>query len=319
MRKPRRGRRLLHRVYRVTTGAWPAIGAGELLLEYFSDEELMGWRALAKELQDYHYLWFFELESQRASNQARLVEALRSVPGRNVELAGWGRAVAYKYSHIPLSCVGSLKWVGGRFNYGADIDDTRFAPFPALYLAQDPETGFREMNGLVREDKRAGLTAKELSLCSESGVSWIAVNGSACNVFDLTRATNLRAFASALSSFKVSRNVREAEGKLRATPLKLVGTARELHRTFMVEHWREFPAQFSTPANSQLFGNLLSHAGFEGVLFSSTITKKHNMALFPRQLENSASVIRVVDPPPTARYCELSASSHEDAERITWN
>jgi hypothetical protein len=37
----------------------------------------------------------------------------------------------------------------------------------------------------------------------------------------------------------------------------------------MAENWREFPAQFSTPANSQLFGHLLAHAGFEGVLFSS--------------------------------------------------
>ena len=233
----------------------------------------MGWRALAKDLQDYHYLWFFELESQRASNQARLVEALGSIPGKNIDLDGWGRAIAYKYSHTPLSCVGSLKWVGGRFNYGADIDDTRFAPFPALYLAQDPETGLREMHGLVREDKRAGLTAKELSFCSESGVSWVAVKGAMCNVFDLTRVANLRTFADVLSKFKVSRNVRAAEGKLRATPLKLIATARELHGSFMAENWREFPVQFSTPANSQLFGNLLSHAGFEGVLFSSTITQ----------------------------------------------
>ena len=57
MVKPRKDRRLRHRVYRGPSGCWPEIPVGELLLEYFSDEQLMGWRALAKELQDYHYLW----------------------------------------------------------------------------------------------------------------------------------------------------------------------------------------------------------------------------------------------------------------------
>jgi hypothetical protein len=317
--KPRKNRRLRYRIYRGPSGAWPQIGAGELLLEYFSDEQLMGWHALSKDIQDYHYLWFFELEGQRAANHAKLIESLATTVGRSVELGGWGRAVAYKYSHVPLSCVGSLKWVGGRFNYGVDIDSARFASFPALYLAQDPETGLREMNGLLRGDRRAGLTAKELSLCSESGVAWVAVEGVVHNVFDLTRIANVRAFAGVLSGFKVSRNVRAVEGRLRATPLRLLTTPSELHASFMAENWREFPAQFSTPANSQLFGHLLAHAGFEGVLFSSTITKKLNLAVFPRQLQNSTSTIRVIDPPSAAKCRELGAATYSDAERVTWD
>jgi hypothetical protein len=311
--KPRKNRRLRYRIYRGPSGAWPQIGAGELLLEYFSDEQFMGWHALSKDIQDYHYLWFFELEGQRAANHAKLIESLATTAGRSVELTGWGRAVAYKYSHVPLSCVGSLKWVGGRFNYGVDIDSARFASFPALYLAQDPETGLREMNGLLRGDRRAGLTAKELSLCSESGVAWIAVEGVVHNV------TNLRAFAGVISEFKVSRNVRAAEDRLRVKPLRLLNTLRELHASFMAENWREFPAQFSTPANSQLFGHLLAHAGFEAVLFSSTITKKLNLAVFPRQLQNSTSMIRVIEPPSGAKCSELGAATYSDAERVTWN
>jgi RES domain-containing protein len=211
-----------------------------------------------------------------------------------------------------------LKWVGGRFNYGADIDSARFPPFPALYLAEDVETGLREMHGLVRESQRAGLSAKELSLCSESGVTWAAVAGRVYNVFDLTRPSNLRAFVTVLSTFKVSRDVRAQEDKLHATPLRLIKTAEELQKTFIAENWRELPAQFSTPANSQLFGHLLSIAGFDGVLFSSTITGKHNLAVFPRQLENSASLIQVLEPPPGAKCSVLSAANYVDAERVDW-
>lgn len=76
-------------------------------------------------------------------------------PGSRSNWAGWGRAIQYKYSDTPLSCVGSTKWVGGRFNYGVDIDSSRFAPFPALYLAEDMETGLREMQGPLRARARA--------------------------------------------------------------------------------------------------------------------------------------------------------------------
>lgn len=297
----------------------PAIGAGELLLEYFSDAQLIHWRNRAKDIQHYHYLWFFELESQRAANHARLIEALAATPGTEVNLDDWGRAVAYKYSDVPLSCIGSLKWVGGRFNYGVDIDSSRFAPFPALYLAQDFETGLREMHGLVRENDRAGLTANELALCSETGVSWVRVEGTVCNVFDSTRLANLRALTDVFATFKISRTVRDIETRLRAVPLRLIKTARELQQSFMAANWREFPALLSTPANSQLFGHLLSHAGFDGVLFSSTITKRLNLAVFPRQLQNSRSAIRAVEPPNSARCTELNAETYADAERVNWD
>jgi len=106
---------------------------------------VLAWRAKSKVVQQYHYLWWFELEAQRAAHQQQIANALRSVPGVAIDLAGWGRSMPYRYSNTPLSCVGSLKWVGGRFNYGVDIDNSRFTPFPALYLAEDFETGLREM------------------------------------------------------------------------------------------------------------------------------------------------------------------------------
>lgn len=316
MRKPhRRKRQLRLRVYSSELGSMPAIRAGDLLLEYFSDDQLIYWRSRGKDIQDYHYLWFFELESQRATNQARITEALASTQGLEVDLAGWGRALPYKYSDIPLSWLGSMKWVGGRFNYGGDIDVSRFAPFPALYLAEDFETGLREMHGLQRGNSRAGLTAEEMDLCGASSVSWVRVEGAVRNVFDLTRVSNLRAIADVFTSFKISRNVREAEERLKSTPLRLVKTPRQLQQSFMLENWREFPAFFSTPSNSQLFGHLLCHAGFNGVLYPSATTKARNLAVFPRQIRNSNSRVEAIEPPSTARCTVLSAETYEAFDR----
>jgi hypothetical protein len=315
----RRGgrRRLRHKVYRGTAGAWPEVGTGELLIEQITDVQLLAARARSQFLQAYHYGWFFELESQRASNQARITEALGAARPISIKLDGWGRAIQLKYSTAPLSCIGSLKWVGGRFNYGFDIDSTRFEPFPALYLAEDLETGLREMNGLSQENGRGGLTSEELALCGRSGVSWVAVEGEVHNIFDLTHIQNLKPLAEIFASFKLSKQTRDTEKRLGLTPLPLISTAEQLHATFMTENWREFPVQFSTPANSQLFGKLASSAGFEGALFSSTRTGRSNLALFPRQFEQSSGYVRAKDPPPTARCVELNYRTFRELEERT--
>jgi hypothetical protein len=316
MSKHRKRGRLRLNVYRGRPGATLNVPVGELLLEYFDDNQLLAWRASGSAIQDYHYLWFFELERQRASKQSEILEALSLVPEISVQLSGWGRALAYKHSAAPLSCVGSLRWVGGRFNYGVDIDSSRFAPFPALYLAEDAETALREMHGLQRETTRGGLSGLELSLLSRSGVAWVRVDGHVHNIFDLTSTANLRGFTAVLSKFRLSRAVRMAEDRMGAVPLRLLQTPDELFQSFMIEGWREFPVQVSTPANSQLFAHFLMQAGFEGVLYSSTITGKRNIALFTRQFKNSASIVNVLDPPAGATCCELSAKTFMQLEIV---
>jgi len=315
--KRRNGRQLRFNVYRGP--GWPEVKAGELLLEYFSDDQLIRWRARTQDLQGYHYLWFYELEQQRAAKQSELQLALQSVRGISVPLDGWGRAIDFKYSREPLSCLGSLQWIGGRFNYGIDIDSSRYTPFPALYLAEDMETAIREKHGLLRDSGRAGLTAEEMALCSRSSLTWLAITGNVNNVFDLTKTENLVSFVDVLAQFKLSRNVRSQEDKIGLAPLQLVKTVDIFMSTLMAENWRQYPTLWSTPANSQLLGNMLSHAGFEGVLFSSTITGKRNLAIFPRQFHHSESLIQILDPPPNARCCVLNATTHADAERVNWD
>jgi hypothetical protein len=81
MTKRRKNRQLHLNVYGARVGAAPRLKAGDLLLEYFSDDQLLAWRAKGEYIQNYHYLWYFELESQRAAKQGTLLEALSLVPG----------------------------------------------------------------------------------------------------------------------------------------------------------------------------------------------------------------------------------------------
>jgi hypothetical protein len=201
--------------------------------------------------------------------------------------------------------------VGGRFNYGIDIDSSRYAPFPGLYLPQDLEAGLREMRGLTRGTN--GLNAREQALCADTGVAWVVVSGIVSNIFDLTHPVDPQGIAKIMSTFKLSKAVRDAEKKLSIALLRLITTADALLDSFVLENWRESPTM-NAPTNSQLFGHLPSMVGFEGALFSSTRTGNKNLVLFPRQFKNSTAIVHVLNPPPTARCCEPSAQTYEVLE-----
>jgi hypothetical protein len=87
------------------------------------------------------------------------------------------RTVTYQYSLEPLSCAGSLTDIGGRFNAGCELDDNTVSPWPALYVAQDLETAFREKFGIASDDVVDGLTAHELALNGKVSHSNVILNG----------------------------------------------------------------------------------------------------------------------------------------------
>ena len=81
--------------------------------------------------------------------------------------------VTYQYSLEPLTCAGSLQALGGRFNAGCELDANTMRPWPALYLAQNFETAYREKFQLANDVQVDGLTPQELSL--EGAVSHTTV------------------------------------------------------------------------------------------------------------------------------------------------
>ena len=84
-----------------------------------------------------HFKLFFSLEAQRVRHYEELIEAIRSSVRREpIQINGWSRAVTVKWTNNPLSAVGSLTHIGGRFNYGRQINEHQFTPFPALYITK---------------------------------------------------------------------------------------------------------------------------------------------------------------------------------------
>lgn len=63
MAKGRKPRALRFNVYRSRDAEPPRTPTGELLLEVFSDHDLLAWRAQGEDIQKYHYLWYYELEA----------------------------------------------------------------------------------------------------------------------------------------------------------------------------------------------------------------------------------------------------------------
>ena len=147
---------------------------------------MQSWNAYARAVRDFHYALYFELEGQRAARQKEIRAALQSVEAVRVPIDDWCRIANFKYALTALSPAGSLTHVGGRFNFGRDIDEARFPPFPALYIAEDFETAYREYHGLSKGATVGGLTPEELSLEKPGSFAVLKLEGFVSNVFDLT-------------------------------------------------------------------------------------------------------------------------------------
>ena len=192
-----------------------------------------------------------------------------------------------------LSPAGSLKWVGHRFNTGSDIDPVRFPPFPALYLAEDFETAFREYHGLARDSDLQGLRPDELTL--EDRGNWVALqlSGRVDNVFELTKAANLKAVCQVFSKFNLSDRVKKLAVKAKRPQTILVKQPSQLLDGLMINDWKAWPVHFDVPSNSQVFASLVIDAGFEGIVYRSAKGAQKCLAVFTRQLANSESRIAV--------------------------
>ena len=74
-----------------------------------------------QDLIDYHWAYYSELALQRNHNIEEIKRALISASSSDFSFSGWQRAVKYQYSLHPLGTMGSLSYVGGRFNCGVDV------------------------------------------------------------------------------------------------------------------------------------------------------------------------------------------------------
>jgi hypothetical protein len=232
------------------------------------------------------------------------------VPPIAVSLEGWCRLVNFAYCCDVLSPAGSLRRVGQRFNVGSDVDALRFPAFPALYLAENFETAFREYHGLPKGRRIDGLRRDELSLEDPGCWTALQVTGQVDRAFDLTTNGNLGGVCQVLARFNRAARTGRAARRPGKPGLASVGSPTGLLRTLMEANWKSWPIHFDVPANSQVFARMVVEAGFEGILYRSAKGAGKCLAVFTRRLEKSGSRIALRGrSPPGSRFTEITAAN----------
>ncbi len=243
------------------------------------------------------YQW--EFYSELAYQRSKVYEALKS---SLAERAGafsfqkWQRAVKYRYSNDPLDTRGSLVDPGGRFNIGR-IDPSRFRVFPGLYVAAEKQTALAELLG--RGDGAQGLSPEELALTRPASITVVSLSGSLESMLDVTKAENLSSFVKLIKDFRLSPSLIRKAIRLGVQRPFLVTTSSKMVENLHYPLWREWPVNFDVPHASQIFGQIAVDAGIEGLMYSSTLTHKACMVIYPQNFANSSAFIELDDQPPS--------------------
>jgi len=286
---------------------------GILELDRFSAASLAQWKTLSEDLDELHRVLYFAIEPERRRLRADLLAACQGSACKPLQFQNWVRLVSYTYSLNPLSAAGSLLNHGGRFNPGAELEEGTLAPSPALYLAENHETAYREKFQLATDEHKDGLSALDLALTPELSYSAVVLHGSLHRVFDATVEANFQPLARVLARIKMPARALQLMKKLRvsANALHMVKTAKQLHDAVLINNWRTLPVQFDLPSASQVLSDLIRAAGYEAILYPSTKGGGNCLAVFPDQLSDGSFVELSVQPPHPETMTRLDAASSE--------
>lgn len=274
---------------------------GILELDRFSNADIAHWQKLSSDLDELSASLYFGVEPARRRLRSKLCDALKQAGGIPLDLRSWARAVKYQYSLQPLSCAGSLQSVGGRFNAGFELDDNTLNPWPALYIAEDFETSYREMYQLASTDLTEGLKPDELALEHAVGLTAIFLNGRMENVFDLTSFVTLNSVGKIFRDVKMPKEASQLAKKLKISDSNkiMIQNGQQLHTAIVKNNWRVWPIQFGIPAPSQTMAELIKAAGYEGILYPSSKGPGRCLVVFPENLSDT-SHIKLIGPAPSA-------------------
>jgi hypothetical protein len=275
---------------------------GILELDRFTTQDLHRWEQASKGLNEIWDLLYFGVEPERRKLRHQLLESIKGVGHVSVQLDQWVRIVTYQYSLEPLTSAGSLQALGGRFNAGYELDAGTMRPWPALYLAQNYETAYREKFQLAKDENVDGLTPQELSLEGAVSHTTVFVNGHLSRVFDMTTFTSLTSVAKVLRKIEMPSKVAAIAKKLKfgRNAFFMITTGQQLFSAAVKQNWRVFPAQFGLPAPSQILAELIREAGYEAILYPSSKSSGKCLAVFPANLGDS-SFVQLADQAPTEK------------------
>jgi hypothetical protein len=285
---------------------------GVLELDRFNEAALETWTELSADLDELQDILYFNLEPERRRLRPDLLKALQITQPTHLEIENWVRIVDYQWTMYPLSAAGSLTGIGGRFNVGTDLDSRTFDPWPALYLAADHSTAFREKYQIAAGQLVEGLTPEELSLGHGQSHSTVVLHGKLSRVFQLTPET-LAAVARVLGRIKMPERAERIKKKLNIKPedLRMLTTGKQLHDVVALHNWRVLPIQFGLPSPSQILSELIRAADFEAIAYQSSKGGGVCLAVFLDRLA-PGSFVEVMDKAPAGAITRLNEATAEE-------
>ncbi len=265
------------------------------------------------EVLNYFYKHYSHFQNERSKIFSKLKNSLDSVC-KTYSFKNWHRVITYKYSNNPLSAHGSLvNDPGGRFNIG-DIDQIKFPAFPALYIAEDYETAYREKFQMPQNANFNGLTSDELALNKSMSNADLLLEGEINTVVDLSNKKQLQKFYEMIKVIKLSKELENEAKELELDIMYEVNSLKNLWETILDPHWRAFPMQVDVPSNSQIFGQIVHASNIEAILYPSRMQpNKKCLAIFPQNFKDSLSYVCIQDEvPETVRFNCLNSETFQN-------
>jgi len=264
------------------------------LLDQFTLHDIRKYVSLRDDILRMHRDFFNHLAFKRSRIMDSLKRALLEATEQDYCFEKYQRVVKYSIAHDPLSVAGSLIDPGGRFNIG-DIERSTFPIFPAVYLAEDKETALQEAL-CVTKDKSNQQSDLDFALTNPASIAVVSVRGKLESVINLNRLELLGTFVSLIKDFDLPAEARRISAKHKI-PLDIVRDIDGLGNVLLSKNWRMWPMQFDVPASSQVFGQLVSEAGIEGIIYPSRHNDKICLAIFPQNFRGTSSFIELEEKP----------------------
>ena len=247
---------------------------GILELDRFSQTLIERWSELSADLDELNDVLYFHLETQRRRLRSRLLQALGATPPRPI-----------------------------------DLEPGTLLPWPALYLAQNYSTAYREKFQLQTGQQVIGLTPEELALSAGQSHSTVVMNGKLTKVFHLN-AESLKPLAQILRLIQMPKRAAQIARKLKikASDLRMITSGKQLYDAVTLQNWRILPVQFGLPSASQILAELIRAADYEAIAYSSTKDGGKCLAIFVDRLSPD-SFVALTDPAPTGVVARLDQST----------
>jgi len=289
-----------------------------VLLDHFSVSDIHKWLALKDQFLKYYWDYHNNLAYERSKIANKIKESLLGAAQKPFTFAKWQRAVKYKYANEPLSVAGSLVDPGGRFNIG-DINPSQFPPFPALYVASNKDTAIQELlsQKIDPSQKDSKLDPLDFALTSHDSIAIVSLSGSIGSVINLKDQNSLQSFVDLIKDFTIPDSLRRTAVAIGEREPELIRTVPKLIEVLSDPRWRLWPMQFDVPVASQIFGQMVSEAGIEGILYTSKFRGNDCLAIFPQNFEESSFIQLDDETPQGIQICRLDPKTWREINKLS--